>query len=298
MARHVRKPSGSLVFVGVGIGGVHQITPEAAAHIRRADRVFYLVLDPITETWLRSVNHHSMSLSDLYAVGKSRRQTYRQMTTRIVTAVKAGARVCVAFYGHPGVFVQATSTAVRSVRRLGAAARVVPAISADGCLYADLGLDPSVSGIQAFEATDFLLYRRRIDPTSSLLLWQIGVLGETTTRDPRLPYRSDRMRVLVRRLRRHFPRGHPAVLYEASTFPSRPPIIRRVRLEALADTQIRPLMTLYVPALSNRAPDPRVVNWLRQEKAGSRAVVAQATQLARADSPHSSPRRYYLGPKR
>ena len=253
---------GSLVVVGVGIAGVHQVTPEAEAYMRRAQRLFYLVLDPITETWLRSVNPKASSLHDLYGTGKPRRRTYREMTARITAAVAAGEQVCVAFYGHPGVFVQTTRDAVRAVRRAGRPARVVPAISAEACLYADLGVDPAVSGVQAFEATDFLLYRRRIDPSSALILWQIGVLGDTTTRDPKLPYRADRMAVLARRLMRDYPARHRVVLYEASTFPGRPPRIERVGLAALARAPIRPLMTLYVPPLPNRPPDPRIAAWL------------------------------------
>lgn len=41
-------------------------------------------------------------------------------------------------------------------------------------MYADLDLDPGTHGVQSFEATDFLLYRRQIDPTSALILWQAG----------------------------------------------------------------------------------------------------------------------------
>ena len=254
--------AGSLVIVGVGICGVHQITPEAAAHVRRADRLFYLVLDPITETWLRSVNATATSLHDLYATGKPRRQTYRQMTRRFTDAVMSGQRVCVAFYGHPGVLVSATRNAVRQVRRSGRPARVVPGISAEACLYADLDLDPGVNGVQSFEATDFLLYRRRTDPTSALILSQIGVLGDVTTRDAAEPCDARRVEVLVRRLRRDYPPSHPIVLYEASRCPGHPPRAERLRLSALPRADIRPLMTLYVPAMPSRRPDRRVEKWL------------------------------------
>lgn len=253
---------GSLVVVGVGITGVPQTTPEAAAFMRRADQLFYLVLDPLTAAWVRSLNPTAASLEDCYAPGKPRRRTYLEMTRRITTPVFDGRHVCAAFYGHPGVLVWPSRTAVRAVRRAGLPARVVPGISAEACLYADLDLDPGTCGMQSFEATDFLLYRRRFDPTSALILWQIGVLGDAVTRPAGEPYRADRMAVLVRRLGRAYPRSHRITLYEAATFPGASPRIRRVALGSLARTPIRPLSTLYVPALPPRAADPRIRAWL------------------------------------
>ena len=40
----------------------------------------------------------------LYAEGKSRQDTYREMVGLMLAEVRAGKRVCGAFYGHPGVF--------------------------------------------------------------------------------------------------------------------------------------------------------------------------------------------------
>lgn len=253
---------GSLVVVGVGITGVPQTTPEAAAFMSRAEQLFYLVLDPLTAAWIRSLNATATALDDCYAPGKARRETYQEITRRITQPVFAGCRVCAAFYGHPGVLVLPSRAAVRAVRRAGLPAQVVPGISAEACLYADLDLDPGTAGVQSFEATDFLLYRRRFDPTSALILWQIGVLGDTDTRRAYEPYRADRMAVLVRRLRRAYPARHRVALYEAATFPGAKPVIRRVPLEHLARTPMTPVSTLYVPALPPRSPDPRIAAWL------------------------------------
>jgi len=257
------KRRGSLVVVGVGIGGIQQITPEATAFMEAAEQLFYLLVDPVTEHWVRSVNATATSLADLYDRTKPRLKTYREMAGRITRPVFAGKSVCVAFYGHPGVLVYPARQAVRAVRRAGLSARVVPAISAEACLYADLGLDPGTHGVQSYEATDFLLYRRRIDPTSALILWQIGVLGETNTRDPAEPYDSGRMAALVRRLLRDYPRTHRVTVYQASTFPTVAPRITHVRLQALARAPIGPMNTLYVPALRQRDVDPRIAKWLQ-----------------------------------
>ena len=57
---------------------------------------------------------------------------------------------------------------------------MVPGISAEDCLIADLGIDPAVNGCQSYEATDFLMNARLIDPSSQLILWQAGALGDWT----------------------------------------------------------------------------------------------------------------------
>src|SRR5207249_5467785 len=137
----------------------------------------------------------------------------------MLAPVSTGAYVCAAFYGHPGVFVNPGHDAVRRARREGFRARMLPGISTEDCLFADLGLDPADSGCQSFEATDFLAYRRRFDPTSSLILWQVGVLGE-----PSLPThvggRPERIRRLTAVLLRHYGERHPAVVYQAAQFPA------------------------------------------------------------------------------
>src|SRR5690606_41924587 len=51
----------------------------------------------------------------------------------------------------------------------GFVARMEPGISAEACLYADLGIDPGRHGVQSMEATHFLVYDR-VPDTSGLVL--------------------------------------------------------------------------------------------------------------------------------
>ena len=251
---------GSLIVVGTGIGGVGQTTLEAAACIEQADKVFYSVVEPTTELWLRQLNPAASTLTDLYAEGKDRSKTYAEMTARIVTAVRSGLRVCAVFYGHPGVLADTPHRAIRQLRREGYSARMLPGVSADGCLYADLGINPGENGIQSFEATDFLMSRRRFDPTSGLILWQVGVIGESDVRIGAI-CRPERLRVLTAVLRRQYPQQHRVVLYYAATFPAHPPIVQRVALSRLARTVVHPMAMLYVPPLGQRPFDRRIARW-------------------------------------
>jgi len=125
---------------------------------------------------------------------------------------------------------------------------MLPGVSADGCLIADLGFNPGDRGMQSYEATEFLLSRRRIDPTSGLLLWQVGVLGEAAARQG-TTCRPERLKTLADTLQRRYPPDHRVVLYYAPTFPARPPIVQRVALKRLARTRVYPMAMLYVPPL-------------------------------------------------
>jgi uncharacterized protein YabN with tetrapyrrole methylase and pyrophosphatase domain len=252
---------GSLVVVGTGIALATHATLEAVAFMERAEKLFYLVTDPATEAWVRQRNTSAESLEDAYAEGKPRRRTYEEMTARIVSAVRGGRHVCAAFYGHPGVFVSASHEAIRRVRRAGLPARMLPGISADACLFADLGVDPGEVGCQSFEATDFLGCRRRFDPTSALVLWQAGVLGESSVRKG-MSCRPERLRALAAYLRRHYPPRHPVVLYEAAQFPVCDPTIRRIPLSKLPGATVMAMTTLYVPPKADRPLTATVSRWL------------------------------------
>jgi precorrin-3B methylase len=254
---------GSLVVVGTGISLVGQTTIEAAAEMQRAERLFYLVTSPAAERWIRRLNQRAESLHDCYAEGKPRGRTYREMAERILAGVRGGFRVCAAFYGHPGVFVRPSHDAIRKARREGFAARMLPGISAEDCLFADLGLNPGESGCQSFEATDFLGSRRRFDASTPLILWQVGVLGESSVRVG-MSCRPERLAALVRVLRRHYPPRHPVVLYEAAHLPVCQPAIRRVRLDRLPLATILPMTTVYIPPRPSGPLTARVSRWLEE----------------------------------
>jgi hypothetical protein len=254
---------GSLVVVGAGITLIRQTTLEAMDCIQRAEKVFYAVTNPATEAWIKRLNPSATTLDDCYAEGKSRDRTYREMADRILSAVRSGLQVCAAFYGHPGVLVRPSHDAIKRARREGYPARMLPGISAEACLFADLGLNPGENGCQSFEATDFLACRRQFDSSSPLILWQVGVLGEPSVRKA-MSCRPDRLRVLTTALRRHYPARHSVVLYEAAQFPICKPFIKRMALAKLPEMTITPLMTLYVPPRPTQIVDAKIMRWLEE----------------------------------
>jgi uncharacterized protein YabN with tetrapyrrole methylase and pyrophosphatase domain len=236
--------------------GAH-LAPRARAYIERADVVFVAVSDIVVEQWLRDMHADVRSLQPLYRPGKSRARTYREMVAAILEEVEAGKRVCAAFYGHPGVFAWPPHEAIRQARRRGFAALMEPAISAEDCLYANLGIDPGSHGCQHYEASQLLLYRRRIDPCAHLVLWQAGVVGDRSL--ARFATGSEYRRLLVEVLARDYPLRHEVIIYRAATLAIEAPRIERVRLGQLADSVVELADTLVLPPLGAPPVDARML---------------------------------------
>jgi siroheme synthase len=236
---------GSLTVCGTGTTSVAQVTLETVGHIRDAQRVFYLASDPLTERWIRRQRPDAESLQTSYRVAKLRRDTYAEMVERLLAPCRAGLRVCALYYGHPGVAVYAGHEAVRQALNEGCDARMLPGISAEACLYADLGVDPVARGCVSREATDFVLCERPADPTLDLILWQAGLIGHL---DYQEVFGTQGLPILVERLLETYPPDHVVTIYEAPNFAVARPRIDHVGVAELARADVRSLSTLYVPA--------------------------------------------------
>lgn len=247
-------PPGSLTVVGTGYRVAGHVTLEARGHMEQADKLLYLVGDPVSETWIRDLNGTAESLEDCYAEGKPREVSYREMVERVLGYVRQGLDVTAAFYGHPGIFADPTHTAIRLARKQGYRAVLLPGISAEDCLFADLDLDPADRGWQSYEATDFLNRRPRFDPRCGLVLWQIGVIGEGSIAQTA---NREGLRELVRTLLRHYSRDHRVVVYVASSYPVCDPVVERLPLRRLSEEDVSVMATLYVPPQRRRRPRSR-----------------------------------------
>ena len=237
--------TGSLVCVGLGMTLGAHLSPRARSHIEQAEVVFAAVSDPLVELWLQQMHADVRSLQPYYAEGKSRHDTYREMVAAILAEVRAGRRVCGAFYGHPGVFAQAPHQSIAQARREGYPAHMEPGISAEDCLYADLGIDPGRYGCQHYEASQFMFYQRRIDPSAYLVLWQVGIAGDRSC--SRYATGPERRQLLVDLLAEDFPLTHAVTLYEASTLAINEPRMQKLPLCDLASAELHLRTTLVVP---------------------------------------------------
>ncbi|OJF68912.1 methylase [Alteromonas sp. V450] len=240
---------GSLIIVGTGISVAGQMTLLAKSYIENADIVFMGIMNKVGEHAVQTLNPNTHTLDDLYKEGKSRAVTYAEMADRIVQAVIDGNRVCAAFYGHPGVFVSPSHEALKRVKRLGFEAKMLPGVSAEDCLIADLGIDPSKFGCQSYEATQFLFRDYRIDPYMTQIIWQIGLVGEATLSVLNASHAAPGLAMLAAILRENYPKEHELILYEAATLPLCEPKIQKFPLSELESIQPSLISTLVVPAL-------------------------------------------------
>ena len=235
---------GSLIVVGTGIKAVGHLTADACHWIRRADVVLYVVADAVSEQAILDMNPRAESMRSLYGADRRRSATYEAMVERMLAALHTGVVVCAVFYGHPGVYVLPSHEAIRRARAAGHFAQMLPGISAEDCLFADLGVDPARSGWQSFEATDFLVHARTFDPCAGMALWQIGAIGNLGLQ---AGFHRQGLAVLVDVLAATYGREHEVVVYEAAAMPTCDPQIHRTPLARVLEGPVSTLSTMYVP---------------------------------------------------
>lgn len=255
---------GQLICVGTGMRMAGQVTPLAQSYIETADVVIAAVPNLFTRQWLQEIAREFICLlgyySDCDVPGKNRADTYQRMSDTILAQVRAGKTVCAAFYGHPGIFACIAHMAIAQARAEGFAAEMLPGISAEDCLVADLGLDPGTTGLQSMETTQFMIYQRQIDPAALLILWQPALAGELSLK--RFDTTPARLQVLVDKLARDYPLDHTVILYEAATHPLESTRMDRVLLKDLPQALLRQSTTLVIPAASPLKLDQAVVDQL------------------------------------
>jgi uncharacterized protein YabN with tetrapyrrole methylase and pyrophosphatase domain len=251
-----------LIIIGTGIRTVGQLTMESVAWMQRADKLYYVVADPIARQVIHNMNPKGAeSLETLYEEGKPRIETYNQMIEALLASVRAGNMTVGAFYGHPGVFAYPSHESVRRANGEGFHARMLPGISAEDCLFADLNIDPAQNGCQSYEATDFMANSRVIDSSSQLILWQIGVVGDWTFK--KNGYDLSAMPLLIERLCAYYPPSHEVFIYEAAMLPGCEPRITKVALCMLPYAGVTSASTLYIPPARATSPDPAIYSRMK-----------------------------------
>ncbi len=220
---------GSLTVVGTGIDSTSQLSTGARGAIAGADLVLHMLADPVTVRRVQMLNANERSLTGHYAPAKDRRLTYSEIVDEVVAEVLSGANVCMVLYGHPGFYALPGREAIRRVRAAGLSARMAPAVSSLDCLFADLELDPAVGGLQVYGATYFWRRRPPVDPRATLVLLQVGMLGEEGAAPTAAV--QERFASLVQMLRDLYGPDREALLYEASPYPGIRPRIVRFQLD-------------------------------------------------------------------
>ncbi|KAH7337828.1 tetrapyrrole methylase [Rhizoctonia solani] len=199
---------GSLIIAGSGIASVAHFTLETVSHLKNADKVFYLVNDPVTEAFIQENNPDTFDLVTFYSETKPRYHSYVEMAEIMLKEVRAGHKVLGIFYGHPGVFVHPSRRALFIARQENYEARMLPGISSEDYMFADLELDPAEFGCMTCEATELIARNRPLNTSVHNIIWQAGIVGVST-----LEYQESKFQLLVDRLERDFGPEHKVVHY-------------------------------------------------------------------------------------
>lgn len=259
--------TGKLVCIGLGITIGAHVSTRCQNHIAHADIVF-CNCHPLMEQWLQELHPDVRSLQPLYAVGKDRRLTYQQMVSTMLVPVRQNRYVVGAFYGHPGVFAQVPHHAIAQARREGYSAHMEPGVSAEDCLYADLGIDPGAFGCQHFETSQFMFYQRRLDTCGYVILWQVALAGDVSlARDASTTAQRE---VLVSLLLEHYPPDHEVILYESPTLITDPFREDRIHLAQLAQANLTTITTLVIPPATRLVKNHRILDALAAAGAGTK----------------------------
>jgi precorrin-3B methylase len=235
---------GRLVCIGTGICHAEQITLVARTYLQRADVVYGVMPNSVADDWIRQNNPNYVNMQKYYAQGKPRTQTYMDMAQAMLEEVRAGKDVCCALYGHPGVMANIAHLAVGLTRQAGFAAKMEPGVSAEDCLFADLGLDPCYHGCTSHEVTQLMFTNHTVDPNAVLILWQISLAAEHTL--TKFNTTSENLQLTVDFLSKWYDLDHEVIIYEAAFLPGHSPRIERLALKDLPDAELKPESTLVI----------------------------------------------------
>lgn len=243
----------SLVVVGSGIKSISHLTIEAKAYIEQSDKVLYLINEPAMKTWIESVNANAESLDPVYMSCELREESYVAVTDYILKTLGDRQHVCVVLYGHPAVFAKPALDAVIQAMNAGYFAKMLPGISAEDCLFADLLIDPASHGCLSLEATDLLVHQRKIEVSCHIIIWQIsviGLLGHEKDYDNRKG-----LSLLYDYLKKYYPLNHELISYAAAQYPGLEPAIEKFVLANLQEIKFTRVSTLYIPPLNKMICD-------------------------------------------
>jgi hypothetical protein len=224
------------------------MTPEVREAILAAEIVMYMVADSFSEATLLHLAPTARSLLTFYRETHRRGQFYSQITQEVVDAVGDPPihDVCLAVYGHPTLAADSPLDAARILEERGTSVRILTGVSSDACLFADLRIDPVRIGMQSYEATRFLNNKPQFEPTSGLLLWQVGVIGNwgwpPSVNPPSLQALTDVLTNV-------YGVGHDVILYEAPIFELARARMDRINVQTLPSAGLTTATTLYVPPL-------------------------------------------------
>ena len=249
-----------LSLVGTGIKTLSHLTKEAEAHIKQADIVLSLVNEPVMMEWIEKYSKKNINLDKIYFNSKERKDSYSNITEFILKALNEYDFVCTVFYGHPTVFASPGVEAIKKADDLGVETFILPGISAEDCMFADLKINPGDCGCFSVEAMDLILYNRNFDKNSHLIIWQVAMIGNIGHSKG---VNKEAVKILNEHLLDIYPKNHSVYLYEASIYPGMRCRTLKVELVNLSLQEFTTITSLYIPPLDKSLIQPEILKRIK-----------------------------------
>lgn len=236
-----------LFVVGIGVKNGAHLTLEAKKVLEESDKVFYLANHEKTNVFLEKLNKNSFSLRDIYFSYKNRNDAYRAISEKIISEFNDGMNISFAIYGHPTFFVQPSLYLSDEASHKGVKVHFLPGLSSLDCLLSDLKINPGSGGMQILDCTELLLYKRKIDVFSHVVLMQPFMIGNNT--HERVKGKASRGLVILKDYLQKFYMGDRISLYiyRASRYPLERFRSQEVSLEDLPEIEFDFVSTIYLP---------------------------------------------------
>lgn len=254
-----------LIIAGTGIKFLSHLTIEVKSAIETSSCVFFLLNEPAMKNWVVKNAKKYISLDDIYFSSKLRSPSYSKIVDELLRSLQKNDDICFLIYGHPTFFSSVVDKITKRISSKEVIIQIMPGISAIDCLFADLKIDPGKTGLQSYDATEFILYDEIFSITSHLVLWQIAIIGEMgiiNNNEINLNRQKEGITILISKLMTHYPEDYIVNLYVASQYPGLEFEVVSVELRKLNEVTIPRLATLYIPPLKEKTMNPNVINQL------------------------------------
>ena len=250
-------------LVGSGIKTISHLTYESQVMIKDADKVYYMVNEPIMKEWIQENAKKSYSLDEIYFATEKRATNYRNIEKFIIDEMQKHEFIAFVCYGHPTVFAESGLNIAKHFdtnKELNVKTVILPGVSALDCLFADMKIDPGGVGMTTYEVNDMLVYNKAIEPASHTVLWQVGMIGNLNT--PKYGADKAKLEYLKQHLLKYYDEEQDVYIYEAALYAAMPPIIKRFELQDLTEQAFTPISTVYIPPALKREKNMEAIEVL------------------------------------
>jgi uncharacterized protein YabN with tetrapyrrole methylase and pyrophosphatase domain len=160
-----------LTIVGGGLHSYYHLTVEACSLIRDARLIYYSGHERLLREFVTGLNPNARCFPE-YEIGAFRPELYRAAADQVVEEAAREPGVAMLELGSAVVTNSVTQLALRAARRRGLSVRIVPGVTSIETVLAEMGYDPTSTGLQVFQAQNLLLQRPRIATSCAVLILQ------------------------------------------------------------------------------------------------------------------------------